>query len=149
MNCTTINAKKVFEEAKPLSAEDLQGSYRGKVLSLPGFGHVPDKVYRLILALVNNPMINFVWKGKYFNAGKGANLWFFCQPRFIFAHYDFHERQGSVELNYDVQRNPRPARKFSAVLRQSSDNKNLIGEAFVSGKHALFFTLEKVNNCEL
>ena len=89
MNITAQNILNAYEQAEPLAFDELNGSYRGKALSLPGGNYLPDFLYKFILALANNPAINFIWKGKYFNNGHGSNLWFFCKPKFTFAHYDY------------------------------------------------------------
>lgn len=147
MNTTTQDAIETYNKAKQLSVHDLNGSYRGRVLSLPGCSHLPDRLYKPILALINSPVINFVWKGKFFNEGQGSNLWFLCKPKFIFAHYDYSNHQDAAHLNYSVARNPKFTHKFSAIIKRSSNNSNLlIGEAFVNGKPTLYFSLEKVLN---
>lgn len=150
MNITTENILDAYKQAKPLLFDDLNGCYVGKVLSLPGGSHLPNFLYKFILALVNSPAINFLWKGKYFNKGCGSNLWFFCKPKFMFAHYDYSNHQNAVRLNYNVSRNPKAARGFSAILKRSSDDTGLlIGEAFVNGKRALYFSLKRIVNDEI
>ena len=140
-----LDIEKAFDHARLIDIDSLEGCYRGQALSLPGLRYLPAGVYRAMMRIVNSPLINFVWKGKYFHLQQGANLWFLCSTRWVFARYQYYYHNNDILLNYHVTENPGFLHQLSARLRQlDSSPQVLIGQVIINNRPVMFFSLTAI-----
>jgi hypothetical protein len=145
MTFNELNA--VFSQCNAIGFKHLDGHYAGTALGLPGLNRLPSGLRSMLTALINQPWVNFLWKGKYFSAGQGCNLWFSLSGKRVFAHYRYYtKKDGAFILDYNVEANPSILRTLSAELRGmnpifGSGQTLYLGRVMIAGQPKMFFTL--------
>ncbi|MBF6355697.1 hypothetical protein IU449_14270 [Nocardia higoensis] len=117
----------------------LLGTYRGRVVAIPGITGSPTPLRRL--ADVTIPRMRFPWYGKSFDGSSGANVWLTSTGRFLRFRYAVHYSDSGVRLTYDVQENPALLRGLEAEIRSLAPGRYLC-RAIHKGRVLLYFTLE-------
>lgn len=139
----------LFEALEPASADQLCGALEGKLLAVAGLDVLPEPL-RGILHLVANSAVS-PWKGKYFEAGRGANLWLGLDGGRHYGHFKTvlapsMRGEGDVlQFNYDVMENPGLLRKIRGEARVLGPGLYLARMNYLTGSgHTtlLYFTLE-------
>lgn len=121
------------------------GPCRGGVPALPGGDALPPALHRWLLAFVNGPLCNWLWRGKWFDgADEGANYWLFADARLQLARYRcrMEPASGCLVLDYDRSDNPRRLRALRGELRQWRP-RTLLGRVRLGPRLTIFFTLEQ------
>ena len=110
----------LFEQLEPVSSDQIDGIFTGKLLGITGIEVLP-RVLRVLLYSILHSFLN-PWRGKYFSQGQGANLWFTTSTRFAYAHYVIDQATAEPELNYDIDKNIRPLRGIRGQARRFSQD---------------------------
>lgn len=142
--------KALFAGLPPPGAEELDGAYHGRLLTTAGLDLIPDILIEPVRDFLQGDIMP--WRGKRFEKGKGANYWLRDKDGFDLVSFDTLiapalDGSGDVlQLDYDVERNPRPARRITGEVRRISDGLYLARMNFrIAGRviELLYFTLEK------
>ncbi len=147
---TQPQLQQLFRSLRAPQPDELDGAYRGRLLTTAGMNLLPSVVKAPLLEMLQGPYMP--WRGKRFEKGKGANYWLKDQGGWDLFEYDTLiapalDGSGDVfQLDYDVESNPRPARRIVGEVRKVSDGLYLARMNYklpVRSPELLYFTLEK------
>lgn len=126
---------------------DVDGDYWGKLLVTRGLTLAPFLIRRpLIWAFEKVLFLN--WKGKSFSGEKGINLFKSHEKPKKALPFKVQlniSRDGSgqvVQLDYNIDKNPKKFRKISGEARQLNDNE-LLAKMYYGNKNWLYYILRK------
>ncbi len=142
--------KQLFETLQAPAADELDGTYHGRLLTTAGLNLVPEILSGPVRDLLQGDIMP--WRGKRFEKGKGSNYWLRDQNGIDLVAFDTLiapalDGSGDVlQLDYDVDRNPRVARRITGEVKRVADglylarmNYRIVGRVI----ELLYFTLEK------
>lgn len=114
----TIEA--AFEGGAEPDLTELDGAYRGRLVSVWGFDMVPTPLRWLIDIVFGTPLMP--WRGKRFGRNAsgdrtGSNIWLTMRGPDIVS-FDVGDGERSLRLDYDVARNPSPLRVIRGDVRR-------------------------------
>lgn len=147
---TRTELDELFDGAATPSVEELDGEYRGRVLSGPVFPlDNSDLATTVTMALVNNP--TNPWRGKTFTPlgtdhGEGVNLLGLGPFESEVLDFDYRVAPATygdddcVFLDYDRPENPRGARRIRDELKRVDDGLYL-GRLYLEGGDGMHFVL--------
>lgn len=139
--------EQAFESGQEPDSTELDGVYRGRLISVRGIDVLPPLVHRVVDILAGTPLLP--WRGKRFGAAdvgrrSGSNVWLTMRgPDLISFRVSRAER--SLVLDYDVPANPPPLRTILGEVRRLGPGLYLGRMSVRSGQRTtplLWFTLD-------
>jgi len=137
----------IFSALPAPTEQEADGNYWGKLIMARGLGLTPYLMRRPIIWGLEKVLLKR-WKGKGFNKDKGINL---------FSRYDNPKkalpfnaavkisRDGSgnvIQLDYDMEKNPKKFRKILGEARQLNESEWL-ARMYYGEKNWLYYSLKK------
>jgi hypothetical protein len=126
---------------------ELDGVYRGRLISVRGFDLLPSIVRSALDIAFGTPLMP--WRGKRFGGDQegrrsGANVWLTTSgPDLVW--FDLDRSRGGLLLDYDVSRNPAPLRIIKGDVRRLAPGLYLGRMSLRIGQRTttvLWFTLD-------
>lgn len=137
----------IFSALPAPTEQEADGNYWGKLIMARGLGLTPYLMRRPIVWGLEKILLKS-WKGKSFNKNKGINL--FSRGENPKKALPFNvavkiSRDGSgnvIQLNYDMEKNPKKFRKILGEARQLNESEWLAC-MYYGEKNWLYYILEK------
>jgi len=150
INLDQHGLKDLFGTLPAPAADELDGAYHGRLLTTAGLDLVPEILSGPVRDLLQGELMP--WRGKRFEKGQGANYWLRDRDGIDLVTFDTLiapalDGSGDVfQLDYDVERNPRIARRITGEVKRDADGLYLARMNYrIAGRviELLYFTLEK------